>query len=265
MSNLQSILLDVKNFPETIDQIERENFAWIDFFWSMLGRSGDVGTSIGIMYDMLQDEKSLNMLSNNLVSYLMKRGDFPPSLQTMLKPIVTYILTRIVSQIAVNERGLTNDILGKDAIEGLRGYIAGPLRNQFLTENNNRLPEKLEFVFGHTHKPFCNKLTGFKPFEYSDSIGIINTGGWVIDTIEPQAQVGAAIALIDEDKNLVLLRLFNETDLQIKIESIDSENALLEKINNRVDLKGKTFSEFTQSIDRGIQNKRAVIRKRISK
>jgi hypothetical protein len=46
---------------------------------------------LGIMYDMLQDEKSLNALANNLVSYFMKRGDFPGSLQKMLKPIVGYI------------------------------------------------------------------------------------------------------------------------------------------------------------------------------
>lgn len=263
MSNLQSILLNSKNSPESIDQIERENFAWIDFFWSMLGRSGNVGTSIGIMYDMLQDEKSLNELSNNLVSYLMKRSDFPASLQTMLKPITSYILTKIVSQIAINERGLTADILGKDALEGLYAYISGPLKNQYLEENKNQIPQDLEFIFGHTHKPFCERRTGFKNYGYSDSIGIINTGGWVIDTIEPQEQVGAAIALIDEDKNTVLFRLFNETDLKIKMESINPENPLFLKLKDKLDLDSKIFSEFTQSVERGIHNKRLVIKKRI--
>ena len=82
------------------------------------------------MYDMLQDEKALNELANNLVTYLLKRGDFPGSLQNMLKPIIGYILTKVVSQIAVNERGLTDDILGKDAMSGLRAYITGPLKLQ---------------------------------------------------------------------------------------------------------------------------------------
>jgi predicted phosphodiesterase len=265
MSNLQSILLNSKSFPETIDQIERENFAWIDFFWSVLGRSGEVGTSIGIMYDMLQDEKALNELANNLVSYLMKRGDFPGSLQNMLKPIVGYFLTKVVSQIAVNERGLTDDILGKDAKEGLKAYITGPLKSQFMSENNNTLPKEMNFIFGHTHKPFCKLESGFSESGYPEQIGIMNTGGWVIDTVQPQKQVGGAIALIDEDKNVVLLRLYNETNLEIRLETSDSENPLFQKLKDKLDLKSKTFTEFTKSIDLGIQNKRMVIKNRISK
>jgi|JI10StandDraft_1071094.scaffolds.fasta_scaffold06360_12 hypothetical protein len=265
MSNLQSILLNSKSFPETIDQIERENFAWIDFFWSVLGRSGEVGTSIGIMYDMLQDEKALNELSNNLVSYLLKRGDFPGSLQNMLKPIVGYILTKVVSQIAVNERGLTDDILGKDAREGLRSYIKGPLRLQFMLENKNKLPLKMNFVFGHTHKPFCELDSGFSESGYPNEIEIMNTGGWVIDTVQPQKQVGGAITLIDEDKNIVLLRLFNEEDLEIKLETTDKENPLYKKLVEKIDFKSKTFIDFTKSIEQGIQNKRMVIKNRISK
>ena len=265
MSNLQSILLNSKSFPETIDQIERENFAWIDFFWSVLGRSGEVGTSIGIMYDMLQDEKALNELSNNLVSYLLKRGDFPGSLQNMLKPIVGYILTKVVSQIAVNERGLTDDILGKDAREGLRSYIKGPLKLQFMLENKNKLPHKMNFVFGHTHKPFCELDSGFSESGYPNEIEIMNIGGWVIDTVLPQKQVGGAITLIDEDKNIVLLRLFNEEDLEIKLETTDKENPLYKKLVEKIDFKSKTFIDFTKSIEQGIQNKRMVIKNRISK
>ncbi|MBP7282789.1 MAG: metallophosphoesterase [Leptospiraceae bacterium] len=265
MSNLQSILLNSKSFPETIDQIERENFAWIDFFWSVLGRSGEVGTNIGLMYDMLQDEKALNDLANNLVTYLMNRGDFPGSLQNMLKPIVGYILTKVVSQIAINERGLTDDILGKDARQGLFAYINGPLKLQFLSENNNTLPKEMNFIFGHTHKPFCKKEVGFEESGYPKEIGIMNTGGWVIDTVEPQKQVGGAITLIDEDKNVVLLRLYNETNLEIKLESSELENPLYKKLSEKLNLKSKTFTEFTKSIDLGIQNKRTVIKNRISK
>ena len=34
--------------PTDIAALEEENFAWIDFFWSTLGRSGDVGTDVGL-------------------------------------------------------------------------------------------------------------------------------------------------------------------------------------------------------------------------
>ena len=96
-------------------------------------------------------------------------------------------------------------------------------------------------------------------------IGIMNTGGWVIDTVEPQKQVGGAITLIDEDKNVVLLRLYNETNLEIKLESSELENPLYKKLSEKLNLKSKTFTEFTKSIDLGIQNKRTVIKNRISK
>ncbi len=195
----------------------------------------------------------------------MKRGDFPGSLQNMLKPIVGYFLTKVVSQIAINERGLTDDILGKDAREGLKAYITGPLKSQFMSENNNTLPKEMNFIFGHTHKPFCKSENGFGEKGFPEEIGIMNTGGWVIDTVQPQKQVGGAIALIDEDKNVVLLRLYNETNLDIRLETSDPENPLFQKLKDKLDLKSKTFTEFTKSIDLGIQNKRMVIKNRISK
>ena len=182
----------------------------------------------------------------------MKRGDFPSSLQNMLKPIIGYILTKVVSQIAINERGLTDDILGKDARQGLLTY-------------NNTLPKEMNFLFGHTHKPFCKKEVGFEANGYPKEVGLMNTGGWVIDTVEPQKQVGGAITLIDEDKNVVLLSLYNETDLEIKLESSELENPLYKKLSEKLNLKSKTFTEFTKSIDLEIQNKRTVIKNRISK
>jgi hypothetical protein len=76
---------------------------------------------------------------------------------------------------------------------------------------------------------------------------------------------GGAITIIDEDKNIVLLRLYNETDLEIKLETTENENPLFQKLVEKIDLKSKTFADFTKSVDLGIQNKRLVIKNRISK
>ena len=134
-----------------------------------------------------------------------------------------------------------------------------------MNENKKTLPKEMNFIFGHTHKPFCKLESGFGESGYPEEIGIMNTGGWVIDTVQPQKQVGGAIALIDEDKNVVLLRLYNETDLEIRLESCEPENPLFQKLKEKLDLHSKTFTEFTKSIDLGIQNKRMVIKNRISK
>ncbi|MCB1189690.1 MAG: metallophosphoesterase [Leptospiraceae bacterium] len=265
MSRLQSILLPGKTLPDTIDKIERENFAWIDFFWSVLGRSGGVGESIGIMYDMLQDQNSLEELANNLFTHLMKGGKIPPAFQSMLKPVLNFITAWFVGYIATHERGLTNELLGNDAKTGLSWYIECPLRLQFLQENKAGLPRNMTFVFGHTHKPFCEKSKAFLASGYPAEIGLMNTGGWVVDTIRPQPQFGGSAVLIDEEKNAVLVRLYNETNHKIRFESVDSseKNPLLKKILDKVDVTSDVFRDFSEAMQEEIQLKRKVIQKRI--
>ena len=46
--------------------LEAENFAWIDFFWSTLGRSGEFGKDVEIIYDKMQDEAQFRKLVENL-------------------------------------------------------------------------------------------------------------------------------------------------------------------------------------------------------
>jgi len=267
MSSLVSILLKSKSFPETIDEIEKENFAWIDFFWSVLGRSGKVGEGIGIIYDMLQDDNSINYLINNIIFHFVNKTEIPDSVSNMFKPVITYFLTKTISNIANSERGLNSDALGEKSQSGLYSYINGPLKLQFLQENNFELPKKMDLIFGHTHKPFAKVYSGFEKFGYPNDIGIYNTGGWVIDTIAPQKQVGGAITLIDEDKNIVLLRFFKESNLKFKLESTDEnpQNPLLKKLQEKLDFTSDIFLGFLETLGKEIDFKRDVIQFRIKK
>ena len=61
MSSLNLLMFD-KPVPTDVAEIELDNFAWIDFFWSSLGRSGDVGQDVNRIYDMLQSEKAVDRL-----------------------------------------------------------------------------------------------------------------------------------------------------------------------------------------------------------
>ena len=61
MSSLNQLMFN-KPLPRDITEIEEDNFAWIDFFWSSLGRSGDVGEDVNRLYDMLQSEKAVDRL-----------------------------------------------------------------------------------------------------------------------------------------------------------------------------------------------------------
>lgn len=264
MSNLSSVLLNSESFPETTDDIEKENFAWIDFFWSMLGRSGNAGLRVGVMYDMLQDEKGIQRLASNLINYVMKTEKTSVSIQDFLKPAINFLLTKIITGIAVNERGLTDDLLGKGALEGMYSYINGPLRLQFLEENNSVLPNHMDFIFGHTHKPFCRFYSGFSDSGYPDQIAVYNTGGWVADTVIPQKQVGGAVSFIDEDLNIVLMRLYNENNFEIRFESCNGEdNPLLEKLEAGIDLKSSLYYNFSRAVKEEIEKKRRIILSRI--
>jgi hypothetical protein len=59
---------------------------------------------------------------------------------------------------------------------------------------------------------------------------VYNSGGWVVDSNEVQKLHGGAAILIDENYDVVSLRLYNETDnpngCEVKVqEAMDSEDA----------------------------------------
>ena len=61
MSVLNELIFERPTAPE-IGQWEAENFAWIDFFWSTLGRSGDVGVDVALIYESLQSQQATDRL-----------------------------------------------------------------------------------------------------------------------------------------------------------------------------------------------------------
>ena len=79
MSGLRDILYpgQRQTLPGDIDRLEEENFAWIDFLWSTLGRSGQVGTDMGLIYADLTSPNDLADLVGNLTGALVARGKGP--------------------------------------------------------------------------------------------------------------------------------------------------------------------------------------------
>ena len=66
MSAVKRALFPSKQEALEIWDWESDNFAWIDFFWSCLGRSGEAGEDVGLVYDMLQEPRALSALATNL-------------------------------------------------------------------------------------------------------------------------------------------------------------------------------------------------------
>ncbi len=72
MTTLKDLIFPLQQRPTEMKvwDLEAENFAWIDFFWSTLGRSGDWGKDVEIIYDKMLDETQFRTLVENLATGL---------------------------------------------------------------------------------------------------------------------------------------------------------------------------------------------------
>ena len=207
MSVLNQTMFRHSTEPE-VAQWEAENFAWIDFFWSALGRSGDVGLDIALTYESLQSpaatDKIIDRLSDG-VAQLIPRGRVRRS---VARRATGMVLRHAAANYAGRERRHVDGVLSQNAREGLREYIDGPLRNQLVTDCNGDPPSELTFAFGHTHKPFLDVLDAPR---YPTPVVLMNTGGWVVDGLEPEPYHGAGAVLVDEHLDVLNLRFYAQS------------------------------------------------------
>jgi UDP-2,3-diacylglucosamine pyrophosphatase LpxH len=208
MSDVKDMVFPERDTPDDVWDWEAENFAWIDFFWSTLGRSGQVGTDVGLVYACLQSDKAMKRLSANLAAGIASRLRGPKPVRWAEERAIRLLFSQAARRAGRLERIQPREPLSAKARAGLQLYLEGPLRNQLLTERDGSMPEEVVFVFGHTHKPFETRLT---PDGYAHPVDIYNTGGWVVDTQTPAPLHGGSAILIDEELDVVALRLYNQT------------------------------------------------------
>jgi len=207
MSTLKDMVFPQRVRPATTWDWEAENFAWIDFFWSTLGRSGDVGTDVGLIYASLQNDAALQRLTSNLAKGISSRLRGPDAWRWVEDKVIALALGRVVGRVGRLERNQPSAALSERARAGLLTYLEGPLRNQLLAEQKV-LADQVTFVFGHTHKPFETQLA---PIGYPGRVDVVNTGGWVVDSPRVAPFQGGAAVLIDEDLNVASLRMYNQS------------------------------------------------------
>ena len=251
MTFLNTVVFPDRKRPTVIAEVEAENFAWIDFLWSTLGRSGDVGQNMGLLYAKMQDNQQIGKLTSNIVSaWLARSGQSRP-----LKAVEAYHLEWVVRSMFDKIRPLgkqqTVHLLGDDATRGLQWFVQDVLLEQLTSENNQVIPPDISFLFGHTHKPF-QQVMSFSG--YPTLLKVYNNGGWVVDTVNVSPLHGAAVLLIDEAFETVSARMYNQTanprDYAVRVEGLSSsdkaQSAFLSKVNASVTNARdpwKTFSE----------------------
>lgn len=241
MSFLRTILFpQYPNLPEEIGDWEGENFAWIDFFWSTLGRSGAVGKGVDSVYEKLQDDNQVKILVGNLAAGLAKQFSIPLMPGSIEAKLIDSALKILVDKIRSLERTTPGVSLSTESQKGLWRYMEGPLKRQIRRElKTNDLPAEVGFVFGHTHKPFEQDMN-FD--EYPGWVHVYNSGGWVVDTVDRQYLHGGAVVLIDENLDMATLRMYNEQD---KLEDYKVE---VSEANHPGDKPGPFFAEIVMRV-----------------
>jgi hypothetical protein len=223
--------------------LESENFAWIDFFWSTLGRSGEVGKDVEIIYDKMQNEEQFRKLLNTLADSLAEKYNITGLGDWMDSKISKLIINALVDKLVNPERTLGEQPLSPDANQGLQDYVNWPLKTQLEAECIDRhwyFPRQVTFVFGHTHKPFA-EVRNFGAY-LGDGVPVYNTGGWVVETVDPASLHGGAAVLLNDNLDVVSLRLYNEADGPV---TVKVQEALL---------PGRSSSDFFNHLDGLIQS-----------
>ncbi len=213
MTTIGDWIFDNKFQKQTVENIEKVNGSWIDFAWSTLGTSGEIGTDTIKFYDLMQDGAALHQFLGNLAQkiadellpYLPSNG--LPKVHEYSVEAIRGLLDVIIERGAELERNSYLEVLSQGSFEGLKWYLNNPIYEQLLDDVGDSWPDDISFIFGHTHKPFEDEL----PLEkYKLPVKIYNTGGWVLDVPKMVRPQGSAMVLIDENLQIASLRLFND-------------------------------------------------------
>jgi hypothetical protein len=264
MSTLKEALFPGQQTSRDIWEWEADNFAWIDFFWSTLGRSGTAGADVGLIYDMLQDNAALAQLSDNLARFISDQvpGGFQSLTRLSLPPLARWLIPKV----ALRERAIPDVVLSPKTVTGLHEYLSGPVHRQLEGELRGSTGRQLTFIFGHTHKPFARveRVAGF-----GQAVSLVNSGGWVVDTRKTSAVQGAAVILIDADCGVASVRMYHQSDdpsgyaVSLSGSSRPKDLSLLERLNSCLDFDVPPWSSFSSEVARAVTNRHELLRKLI--
>jgi Calcineurin-like phosphoesterase len=270
MSTMQDMVFPDQDMPWVDAPIwdwEAENFAWIDFFWSTLGRSGAVGRDVGVIYASLQSRDALRPLGRNLARALSEKAPVPELLRRLGAGLMTSGIDWFAGRAKRLERGRKEVVLSPGAQKGLQLYLESPLLHQITTEykeyrERKRVSDDVTFVFGHTHKPF-EDLQWFAG--YDKPVRLYNTGGWVVDAMEPRPRHGGAAILFDDNLDSASVRFFNQSGDQssyrVTVAHCGRPNPFAEQLTHLVEPDRDPWRTFSRDAANLVEERHQALRR----
>jgi hypothetical protein len=197
------------------------------------------------MQDPAQLGALFQNLAGNLAGQVMPKWRWGRSAKVAL---LAGIARGILGGVARREVHQTGAVLSADADAGLTRYLEDFLLAALREENDGTIPPELTFIFGHTHKPF----EALRRFEgYAEEVQILNSGGWVVDTLHPDPLHGAAIIVVDDDLRAASIRLYNEEPdgrpRDVEVVSALTSNPLVEELPGRVQFQAPCWQNLRAS------------------
>ncbi len=205
MSALRRKLFPDEPDPETVAQVEGENWAWIDFVWSLLGRSGDMGLRAEVLYKRLQYPMNMKSFVADLARRVAESTNIPMVPGDWMEEKVLGLVFRRMAGKLGGERVRIGESDEKDFERGLQRWLFKHTYRQ-LEDELGGVPKELAYVYGHTHKPFHKMVEDPR----GEMVEVYNSGGWAIDNADREPTRGGAIILISEDLQIVTLRVFHD-------------------------------------------------------
>jgi len=264
MSRLRVELLGGE-MPDEIWEIEGENFAWVDFFWSAMGRSKGAGQEIERIYERMLNKEGRGQLAVMLARAIAPHVGYDWTDSAEVKMMAPAINALIEKALKLEKTETGDEPLSEKARKGLDDYMMGPLANQ--QRGERFIAPDVTFVFGHTHKPFVETkdFTG-----YTKPVALYNTGGWIVETVVRNTQHGGSIVLIDEALTTVSLDVYRENELrsgslvEVRATGAGQQSAFCSRIKGLVDEERKFWDGFSDLIFDEIELRAKALNVRVS-
>ncbi len=207
-------LKELKGKPlrKRVAELEQENWPWIDFVWSGFAGAGRVGHTMEDLYELLSEPDGMTKLVKRTGDVLRTEFNMPAIPEGLEDDLFRFILTK-----ALERGGVGSDERAdpekppfdgnNDLKEMIRRFMGHYMKEELSEEGLHPAAEQTCFIFGHTHKPFLDKLQDDE--SNFGTMTIVNSGGWVVESAgyRPNYAPGIVIGSNTGDVALVQCRL----------------------------------------------------------
>jgi len=253
-------LEELRKLPLTdnLADLERENWPWIDFFWSGFSRAGRVGQTVESLYELLSKPEGVKKLVERLSGILRTELDIPIIPEGFEDDCLRYVLKKSLhgGGVGSQERAdASRSPLNERIATSVDRFLTHYLKRELADEGQRLSADRSAFVFGHTHKPFLDALRdtpgGLK------KIDLINSGGWVVESEESRPGYGPGVVLGTNQGETALVTFQLDVEAGSEVRQTGSWDVTLAKVQER--------DELARAVSEAVRVRREHFRQRVTR